>query len=63
MEVSQTFTLLLDVNDFMIKLDAYVSLLMGVIEFNLNPPEFRCEPEVNIKGARNLLVEYRRLKF
>lgn len=64
MELSQNYALLLDVNNFIVKLDAYVSLLMGVIEFNLVPPEFNPESgEIYIKGARNLLVEYKRLRF
>lgn len=46
------------------QLDAYISLLMAVIEFNLVPPKFNegCKP-IKVAKARNLLVEFQRSKF
>lgn len=46
----------------MIQLDAYISILMAVIEFKLVPPvlhEDQSKP-LKVVKARNLLVEYQR---
>lgn len=53
--------MLLDINDFIHKLDAYTSLLMAVIEYDLVPPSFGTE--IQVRGARNLLVEFKRQAF
>lgn len=40
MEISKNQQLLLDINNFISMLDAYLSLLMATIEFRLVPPTF-----------------------
>lgn len=62
MEICQLQQVLFDVNNFMIQLDAYISILMAVIEFKLVPPVLHNEysKPVKVVKARNLLVEYQR---
>ena len=52
--------MLLDVSNFMVQLDAYISILMAVIEFKLVPPVLHEEfyKPLKINKSRNLLVEY-----
>ena len=46
----------------MVQLDAYISILMAVIEFKLTPPimHYDSSKPVKIVKSRNLLVEYQR---
>jgi hypothetical protein len=46
----------------MVQLDAYISILMAVIEFKLTPPILHQDytKPVKIVKSRNLLVEYQR---
>ena len=46
----------------MVQLDAYISILMAVIEFKLTPPIIHTDSSKPIKilKSRNLLVEYQR---
>eukprot|EP00347_Sterkiella_histriomuscorum_P015738 403355869 len=63
-EILDNASVLLKMNEFIIKLDAYISLLMSVLEFNLTKPNFVTDSkQIKIQDARNMLVEFKSQDF
>lgn len=62
MEITSMHLVLQSVNNFMMQLDAYTSILMAVIEFRLVPPILKegSSSTVRISKSRNLLIEYQK---